>query len=265
MAAGEPLAGRLPAVPGPAGAVLRVLAVEVVLVVSLAMGVAAARAVVRLAAAVTSPGGLAAQSTTLNGSWYPDRPWLDLAAQLVSIAALVLPAALAVHLALRDGTWADLGLTGRRWATDVAAGLGIAATIGGAGLALYLASRALGTSLDVEASGLAGHWWTVPVLVLAAGANSVLEEVVVVGYLLRRLEQLEASPARAAWTSAGVRSLYHAYQGLAGLVGNLVMGLLFARWFHRTRRLLPLIVAHWAIDVVAFVGYALLANRVGWL
>ncbi|MGF1663392.1 MAG: CPBP family intramembrane glutamic endopeptidase [Kineosporiaceae bacterium] len=247
------------------GAVARVLAVEVVLVVALAMGVAAARAVVRLVGALTEPGGLAAQSTTLNAAWYPDRPWLDLVAQLVSIVALVLPAALAVHLALRDGTWADLGLTGRRRAADAAAGLGIAAAVGGAGLVLYLVSRALGTSLDVEASGLVGAWWTIPVLVLAAGANSVLEEVVVVGYLLRRLEQLGVPPARAAWVSAGVRSAYHAYQGLAGLVGNLVMGLLFARWFHRTRRLVPLVVAHWAIDVVAFVGYALLADRVGWL
>jgi len=243
----------------------RVLAIEVVLVVSIAVGVAAARSVVRLAAALTAPGGLAAQSATLNGSWYPDRPWLDLAAQLVSIAALVLPAALAVHLALRDGTWADLGFTGRRRAADVAVGLAVAAAVGGAGLALYLAARALGLSLDVEASGLAEHWWTVPVLILAAGANAVLEEVVVVGYLLRRLEQLGVPAGGAAWVSAGVRSLYHAYQGLAGLVGNLVMGLLFARWFHRTRRLVPLVVAHWAIDVVAFVGYALLADRVGWL
>jgi membrane protease YdiL (CAAX protease family) len=246
------------------GAVARVLVVEVVLVVALAVGVAAARAVVRLAAALTAPGGLGAQTATLNASWYPDRPWLDLAAQLVSIVALVLPAALAVHLALRDGTWGDLGLAGRRWARDVAVGLGIAAAIGGVGLALYLGSRAAGLSVDVAASGLAGHWWTVPVLVAAAGANAVLEEVVVVGYLLRRLEQLGVPATRAAWISAGVRSVYHAYQGLAGLVGNLVMGLLFARWFHRTRRLVPLIVAHWAIDVVAFVGYALLADRVGW-
>ncbi|MGF1651908.1 MAG: CPBP family intramembrane glutamic endopeptidase [Actinomycetales bacterium] len=242
---------------------VRLLAVEVVLVVGLAVGVAAARALVRFAAAVTTPGGLAAQSTTLNGSWYPDRPWLDLAAQLVSIVALVLPAALAVHLALRDGTWADLGLTARRWARDVGVGLGIAAAVGGAGLALYLGSRALGLSLEVQASGLPWHWWTVPVLVLAAGANAVLEEVVVVGYLLRRLEQLGVPAARAAWISAAIRSVYHAYQGVAGLVGNLVMGLLFARWFHRTRRLVPLIVAHWAIDVAAFVGYALLADRVG--
>lgn len=43
------------------------------------------------------------------------------------------------------------------------------------------------------------------------------------------------------------------------------MGLVFGYTWRRSGRLWPLIVAHAVIDVVAFVGYALLANRAGWL
>jgi membrane protease YdiL (CAAX protease family) len=41
------------------------------------------------------------------------------------------------------------------------------------------------------------------------------------------------------------------------------MGLVFGYWFHRTRRVLPLVVAHTLLDVVAFVGYLLFADSLG--
>jgi len=40
------------------------------------------------------------------------------------------------------------------------------------------------------------------------------------------------------------------------------MGLLFGWYYVRTRRVLPLVVAHTALDVVAFVGYTLLPETV---
>ena len=43
------------------------------------------------------------------------------------------------------------------------------------------------------------------------------------------------------------------------------MGLIFGWLYTRTRRVLPLIVAHTILDVVSFVGYELLAGRVSWL
>jgi membrane protease YdiL (CAAX protease family) len=43
------------------------------------------------------------------------------------------------------------------------------------------------------------------------------------------------------------------------------MGLVFGRVWQRTNRLWMLIGAHTLIDVVAFIGYAALAGRVGWL
>ena len=43
------------------------------------------------------------------------------------------------------------------------------------------------------------------------------------------------------------------------------MGLLFGYWFTKTKRVLPLIVAHTILDVIAFVGYAVLREHVDWL
>ncbi len=43
------------------------------------------------------------------------------------------------------------------------------------------------------------------------------------------------------------------------------MGLVFGYWFTRTKRVLPLIVAHTILDVITFVGYALLKPHVSFL
>ena len=42
-------------------------------------------------------------------------------------------------------------------------------------------------------------------------------------------------------------------------------GLAGLPWALRTRRVMPLIVAHSLLDVVAFVGYTALSGRVSWL
>ena len=44
-------------------------------------------------------------------------------------------------------------------------------------------------------------------------------------------------------------------------LGNVVMGVVFGYWFHRTGRVMPLVIAHTILDVVAFVGYAPLRRR----
>jgi membrane protease YdiL (CAAX protease family) len=58
------------------------------------------------------------------------------------------------------------------------------------------------------------------------------------------------------WGTPLLRGSYHLYQGIGGFIGNLGMGVFFAIFFVRTRRVGPLIVAHAIIDSVAFVGYA---------
>ena len=73
-------------------------------------------------------------------------------------------------------------------------GLLIALGIGIPGLGLYLGARELGLNTQVQASGLADNWWTVPVLILSAVQNAMLEEVIVIGYLFTRLGSARLAP-----------------------------------------------------------------------
>lgn len=185
---------------------------------------------------------------------------------MVFLAALLLPALLAVHLTQRsDGSLAPIGLRWRDGPRDVALGLGIAVGVGGLGLAAYLASRAARLSVTVVPEALPEVWWRSAILVLSAAANATLEEVVLTGYLLHRGRQLGWSDARATTVSAGLCGAYHLYQGLAGGLGNVLMGVLFATLCRRIGTIIPLLVAHTAIDVTAFIGYGQLAGHVGWL
>jgi membrane protease YdiL (CAAX protease family) len=104
-------------------------------------------------------------------------------------------------------------------------------------------------------------WWAVPVLILSAVQNAILEEVVVVGYLITRLRQLGWALPAVVLTSAVLRGSYHLYQGFGGFLGNAVMGVVFALFFLRFRRVGPLVLAHALMDTTVFVGYALLGNR----
>ena len=244
----------------------RLLGAETLVVVAIAVGLSAARSVLVFASAALAPGRLGAQQAVLNGSAAPGHPWLDLGLQLAGVMRLLLPVGVVlVVVALRGERLANVGLRTDRWRRDVALGAGAAAVVGAVGLAGYLVSYAAGGSLAVVPTTLPPVWWRIPVLVLSAAANAALEEVVLVGYLVRRGEQLGWSPGRTVATSGVIRGCYHLYQGVAGLLGNLLMGAVFARYFQRSGRIVPLIAAHTFIDVVAFCGYVLLAGHVAWL
>ncbi len=245
----------------------RTLTAEVLLVLGLSLGASALYSVIDIVAAITAPTPLSEQSSQLNVSQAPDRPWLDLTLQLVRIGLHVLPALLAIHLLTRTNAPAlrTIGLDRRRPGGDLGTGAVLALVIGVPGLLFYLASRAAGINTTVVASALPEQWWQYPVLILAAAQNAVLEEVIVVGYLLTRLRQLGWSPWRAIAASAVLRGSYHLYQGFGGFLGNLVMGLVFGWLYQRKGRVAPLVIAHTVLDVVAFIGYALLVDRVGFL
>ncbi|GLZ82109.1 membrane protein [Actinorhabdospora filicis] len=244
----------------------RVLRAEVFLVLAVSLGKSAVYSLVSIIAKLTAPGGLASATSTLNASASP-RPWLDLTYQVLGIFFALVPAALAVHLLSRDGTspWRTLGLDVKRPFFDLSSGAGLAAVIGIPGLALYFAAREMGLNTTVVAADLPSQWWAVPVLILSAAQNAILEEVVVVGYLMTRMRQMRAGVVATIAASSILRGSYHLYQGFGGFVGNAVMGVIFALWYRRTGRIGPLIVAHTLLDIVAFVGFALLKDHVAWL
>ncbi|MEU4772801.1 CPBP family intramembrane glutamic endopeptidase [Micromonospora sp. NPDC023644] len=240
----------------------RMLGTETLLVLGLSLGQSAVYATVSIVAKLTADGPLSKQTAALNTSASP-RPWLDLTYQLLGIVFALLPVLLAVHLLARDpGDPARaLGLDARRPGQDLARGAGLAALIGLPGLALFWAAAQLGVNATLVPAALPELWWTVPVLILAAVQNSVLEEVIVVGYLVTRLRQLQWRIGAIVATSALLRGSYHLYQGFGAFLGNVVMGVVFSLFYLRTRRVMPLVVAHTLLDLVAFVGYALLPKE----
>ena len=240
---------------------------EVVIVLGLSLGQSAVYSVLRIIERLTRNVPLAQQTSTLNASVTPDRPWLDLTYQLVGVAFGLMPVLLALYLLnLTDppaGRTIGFDLTRPRF--DLGFGALIALAIGIPGLGLYALARAIGINTDVQASGLADNWWTIPVLILSATENAVLEEVVMIGYLFTRLRQLGWNLVAIIALSAIIRGSYHLYQGIGGFIGNLIMGVILGLIYVRWRRIGPLIVAHTFLDITAFVGYALVAPHVSWL
>nr|WP_306322617.1 MULTISPECIES: type II CAAX endopeptidase family protein [unclassified Streptomyces] len=244
----------------------RFLRDETLLVLGLSLGASAVSALISFVGSVTKPGGLKDQAATLNASAAPGRPWLDLAWQLFGIASALVPVALVAHFLLREGEgMRTIGFDRKRPWFDTGRGAAVAAVIGSTGIAFYLAARGLGFNLTVVPEALPDVWWKYPVLILSAVQNAVVEEVIVVGYLLRRLGQLGWSPGTALVASSVLRGSYHLYQGIGGFFGNLAMGVVFVFLYRRWGRVGPLVVAHSLLDIGAFVGYGLLAGKVGWL
>lgn len=241
---------------------------ELAIVLFVSLGRSAVYSVVSLVSALTAPGPLSSQTANLNDTLAPDRPWLDLTYQLLRIGFALVPVALAAYLLVRSGSrLREVWARGGGWASsgDLGRGALLALGVGSVGVVFYLATFALGTNLTVVAQSLPGEWWQVPVLVLAAAENAVLEEFVVLGFVQVRLRHLGFGDSVAIGMAALLRGSYHLYQGLGGFVGNLAMGLLFGWLFRRWGRVVPFVVAHTLLDVGAFAGYAALAGRVDWL
>ncbi|MEV4758780.1 CPBP family intramembrane glutamic endopeptidase [Micromonospora sp. NPDC049559] len=239
----------------------RTTGVEVLLVLGLSLGQSAIYSLVTIVGRLTADRPLSQQTATLNPS-QSARPWLDLAYQLLGIAFALVPVLLAVHLLNREGGDARqrLGLDAARPRADLGWGAALAAAIGLPGLGLFAVAAWLGINANVVPAALPHVWWAVPVLVLSAAQNAILEEVIVVGYLVTRLRELGWRIGAVIAASAVLRGSYHLYQGFGAFLGNAVMGVVFALFFLRTRRVMPLIVAHTLLDVVAFVGYTLLPD-----
>lgn len=186
----------------------------------------------------------------------------QLARQLVGIVFGLAPVFLVVHLVRRSGEGvASIGFAADRPGPDVAKGLALFAVVGLAGLGLYLAAVELGVNRFVVPAPPLGHWWTVPVLLLSALEAALIEEVIVLGYLVTRLRQLSWSPIAAVAGSSLLRASYHLYQGWGGFLGNLAMGLLFSVLFLRWKRTWPFVIAHFLLDVGAGIGYIAFRDR----
>lgn len=223
----------------------------------LSLGFSALTSVMQLLRSYLSPTPISEQTAQLN----PAREVWSVINQLLNITYDLLLVALVIYLLWAPGKSAfrRIGLDFTRFGSDTVRALLIGAVIGIPGLGLYLAGRAMGLSIAIQASENV-TWYMVPVLLLAAMRAGLLEEVILLGYLGDRLRRLGWHTWSIVLAAAALRGLYHAYQGVPGIVGNFAMGILFGWAYQRWGRVMPLVIAHTLIDVVAFFGYPLAAH-----
>jgi len=96
-------------------------------------------------------------------------------------------------------------------------------------------------------------WFRSLQAVLIAVTAGVTEEIVVRGYTQTRLEQLRASTPTILLLPTALWAALHVYQGLGAALTIFGLGLMYAWYFQRTRRLWPLILAHVLFDMTQLV------------
>ncbi|CAN5282066.1 CPBP family intramembrane metalloprotease [soil metagenome] len=230
---------------------------EILLVLGLSLGASAIYSIVQLIDRLTRETPLGSQTATINGA-LSDRAWLDLTYQLLAIFFAILPVVLAFYLLWLSGSdpFTRLGFDATQPLGDLRRGLFLLLFIGIPGLALYVAGRAFGFTVDVVPAPLNAAWYTVPVLVLSALRAALTEELIVVGYLYERLGRLGWGRWPIILSSSTLRGSYHLYQGFGPFFGNVVMGVVFGWFYTRWGRTVPLVITHWILDIASFVGYA---------
>jgi membrane protease YdiL (CAAX protease family) len=233
---------------------------EVGIVLAVTVGQSALYSVLSLVRASLRTTPIGQQQTQLNPNRDAEVFW-NVLYQFLGIAFGLALVALVVYLLWEPGNNAlrRIGLDFTRFGGDLGRGILLAAVIGIPGLGLYAVARMLGLNVAVVASPLDAAWWTVPLLVLAALRAGLTEEVIFIAYLFERLRRLGWSWWAIILSTAALRGAYHAYQGLGAIVGNFVMGVVFGWCYKRWGRVMPLVIAHTLLDIVAFVGYPLAA------
>lgn len=233
---------------------------EVCLVLAVSVGQSAVYSLLSLLRRLLAPVPLGSQQAQVNPSRDALALW-DIVYQLLSVFFDLALVALVVYLLWEPGQNAlrRIGLDFTRFGGDLGHGILLTAVIGIPGLALYAAGRALGVTVAVVASPLDASWWTVPLLMLAALRAGLTEEVIFIGYLFDRLRRFGWNWWAIILSTAALRGAYHAYQGIGAIVGNVAMGIVFGWCYKRWGRVMPLVIAHTILDIVAFVGYPVAA------
>ena len=220
----------------------------------LSLGASSIWSVISLLRKLQATGGLKAATTTINQP-FAQTPWLDLVSQLANIALGLVPVLLALYFLSQDSIKLHLNPSRR----DLGQVILVAAGVGIPGIGLYFLALNLGLTSRVIPSSLGDNWWTVPILLMLALKAGLLEEVIAVGFLSEKWKLINSTVPTWAivLTSALFRASYHLYQGYSAFIGNFAMGLVFAIWYQRSRRIAPLVMAHFLMDATVFIGYPL--------
>jgi Type II CAAX prenyl endopeptidase Rce1-like len=188
--------------------------------------------------------GFAAQSAVI----IPNEPVLSAAFAIAVIASEVSAAAMVLYLLVRSGEGITaIGLGGHRLRLDLALVMPV-------WLLAQVIPQSVGASVvrslslpTFHVSSFGGSDYLLVALVGALVAG-VLEEVVVLGYLVRRLEQRGWSVQWIVVVAVAIRVSYHLYYG-PGVVPIVFWATASVLLYLRIRRLLPFIICHVAWDV----------------
>ncbi|MEO8889642.1 MAG: CPBP family intramembrane glutamic endopeptidase [Jatrophihabitantaceae bacterium] len=216
---------------------------------------------------ISVKGGISATTACVECTTPTVYPLLDLADNLANLLNGLAPPLLALVLLARSpaGPGFGVGFDLRRFGRSALQGFGFFALIGIPGLGLVYAAHRFGLNASLEVVSFPDVWYRIPYLLASAFQNGFSEEIIVVAFMLTRLHQLGWSKERSLLASATLRGSYHLYQGFGGFAGNFVMGLIFGWWFQRTRRVMPLVITHFLLDAVSFLGYLYLHSHISWI
>jgi membrane protease YdiL (CAAX protease family) len=91
------------------------------------------------------------------------------------------------------------------------------------------------------------------VAITFAVLNPFFEELIVRAYLMTEVAELTGSSALAVVISVAVQFCYHLYYGWSGALSLSFMFLIFALYYARSSRALPIVVAHGFFDIYGVV------------
>jgi len=92
--------------------------------------------------------------------------------------------------------------------------------------------------------------WALPFSLL----NPFFEELIVRAYVMTEIKELTGSTLLAILLSVLLQASYHLYYGWVGALSVAFPFMVFAIYYGRSRRVVPLIVAHAAFDLYGLVG-----------
>jgi membrane protease YdiL (CAAX protease family) len=157
----------------------------------------------------------------------------------------------------------SIGWTAKDWPRQIALGILLFPVMFfGAGLTAWLFQK---VGFSIPHSGmrtvLSVHRWTqAPLACLLVAVVAICEETIFRGYLLLRFAAVSRSLPCAVFLSTLVFTMGHGYEGVAGLAGVGVMGLVFALVYLRTQCLVAPIVLHFLQDFIGVLVVPLLSG-----
>jgi Type II CAAX prenyl endopeptidase Rce1-like len=175
-------------------------------------------------------------------------PGLSLGLSMAILVSEFAAAALVIYLLVRNEEGIQsIGLGGHQFRRDLALVLPVWVVV-------QLLPQELGSALvthlhlpSYSVSGPAVPTAFVVVSLLKSVQAAVVEEIVVLGYLVRRLEQRGWTAVTVVVVAVLVRVSYHVYYG-AGVLPIVLWAIASVLVYRRLRRLLPFIICHFVRD-----------------